>query len=261
MEGISQDLISSNPDLSLTRAHKPGQLEPVGKYLPLTAEPTQMGPSCPCNPIPRRVPDPSTVIFGHPGLTSPRPGRRLRSCPHWSAAGERSVSWQQAPPVSSPFSLSSHLDLGPSWSTLLPKHPPSVHFPPVEEGAAFGAGHHQEEHCGGVFSGEGITLHPKPLLPLPLPPPAARIRLEGLTERCGNRDPCSEDSQRHTANAWLEPVRSHRSPGGAKDPQRPCQHHRGHGQGQQGTAKASQRAPGDLQAAHTHPPPRRWQAP
>lgn len=102
--------------------------------------------------------------------------------------------------------------------------------------------------------------HPPPQIaaPLALPRPAAGIRLEGLTERCGNRDPCSEDSQRHTASAWLEPVRSHRSPGGVKGPSASLPAPQGT---RAGTAAASQREPGELRAAQTHPPPRRRRAP
>lgn len=84
--------------------------EPVGKYLSLMGEPTQMGPSCPCTSTPGRGPRPPHGDFGTP---------RTHQSTVWEKAAimsslvscreRRTQSWQQEPPVSSPFCLS------PTW--------------------------------------------------------------------------------------------------------------------------------------------------
>lgn len=121
--------------------------------------------------------------------------------------------------------------------------------------AVFSAAHQHFEHFA-VFSAKNPppkvapgagTLHPV----IPGSPPKKK-----LTERWGKREPCREESQRHTARAELEPVFSHCRPaGGTGTMGRPPGERRG-GPGE------PPEMPQPPPAAPTHPPlPRHWRSP
>lgn len=117
----------------------------------------------------------------HAALTSRPPGRRQRSCPRWSAAGEgadvgRSVLSGPNPPPHLPL-------LRSLCSPLLP-----------------------------------FAALPAPFLP---PAQKGTLNALQRTERCGRREPCREESHRHAVTTQLSAVFAHCSPAESTERQQP----------------------------------------
>lgn len=180
-------------------------------------ESTRTGPSCPCTPTPG---GPQTCHFGTPRTHQSTAWEKAAIMSSLVSCRERTRSWQQGPPGSSPFSLSPTWIWAPLGALFAAQTPSQCPFSTRGGRSSVQSWASPGEAFRGRLSGEGTTLHPRSLLPLALPPTAGagagmthgEVREQGSVQR---GQPAAHGQR--MARARPQPPQ----PWWAQDPQRP----------------------------------------